>query len=259
VAFSQTEACADAHIVNGYEDETYRPAKTVTRDQMAVYISRALVTPTGDAAIPAGPATASFTDVATSHWAYKWIEYAVAKNVIKDTRMGRTSPPAAWTAARWRSTSRAPWYHPAAMLQSPCRPAIPPSRMSQPTTGLQAGRYCADQGVVKGYPDGSYQPAGVVTRDQMAVYVARGVQAGVGAGRRGEGTGERAQRAGRREAPGHRSGERDAPGVAAGRDRAFTPAGSRRVEAQALTPRGLPRLRRSSIPPPPSPQTRSLV
>ena len=29
------------------------------------------------------------------------------------------------------------------------------------------------QGVVKGYPDGSYQPAGVVTRDQMAVYVAR--------------------------------------------------------------------------------------
>ena len=33
--------------------------------------------------------------------------------------------------------------------------------------------YCKSKGVVTGYPDGSYQPATVVTRDQMAVYVAR--------------------------------------------------------------------------------------
>jgi len=33
--------------------------------------------------------------------------------------------------------------------------------------------YCAAQGVVQGYDDGYYHPERQVTRDQMAVYVAR--------------------------------------------------------------------------------------
>jgi hypothetical protein len=33
--------------------------------------------------------------------------------------------------------------------------------------------YCVAQGVVQGYEDGLYHPSDVVTRDQMAVYVAR--------------------------------------------------------------------------------------
>jgi hypothetical protein len=33
--------------------------------------------------------------------------------------------------------------------------------------------YCVNQQVVRGYEDGYYHPENVVTRDQMAVYVAR--------------------------------------------------------------------------------------
>jgi hypothetical protein len=33
--------------------------------------------------------------------------------------------------------------------------------------------YCVEHGVVNGYDDGTYRPANVVTRDQMAVYIAR--------------------------------------------------------------------------------------
>jgi hypothetical protein len=33
--------------------------------------------------------------------------------------------------------------------------------------------YCVNEGVVKGYDDGNYHPDYPVTRDQMAVYVAR--------------------------------------------------------------------------------------
>ncbi|MBN1459625.1 MAG: S-layer homology domain-containing protein, partial [Armatimonadetes bacterium] len=33
--------------------------------------------------------------------------------------------------------------------------------------------YCVEQGVVGGYLDGTYRPEVVVTRDQMAVYIAR--------------------------------------------------------------------------------------
>ena len=48
-------ACVDAGVVTGYEDGTYHPEFQVTRDQMAVYISRALVSPSGDAGIPDPP------------------------------------------------------------------------------------------------------------------------------------------------------------------------------------------------------------
>jgi PKD repeat protein len=35
--------------------------------------------------------------------------------------------------------------------------------------------YAAQQGIVQGYPDGSYRPTELVTRDQMAVYIARSI------------------------------------------------------------------------------------
>ncbi len=76
---------------------------------MAVYVARALVAPTGEAAladwVPAAPR--NFPDVPDTFWAYIHIEY------------------------------------------------------------------CVENGVVQGYPDGNYHPGNVVTRDQMAVYIAR--------------------------------------------------------------------------------------
>jgi hypothetical protein len=33
--------------------------------------------------------------------------------------------------------------------------------------------YLAEQGIVHGYDDGLYLPSGIVTREQMAVYIAR--------------------------------------------------------------------------------------
>ena len=106
-AFDHIEYCVESGVVCGYGLALYQPECEVTRDQMAVYVARAMVAPGGDAAIPDPPATASFADVPTSFWAYKQVEY------------------------------------------------------------------CVGQGVVKGYDDGEYHPEYPVTRDQMAVYIAR--------------------------------------------------------------------------------------
>jgi hypothetical protein len=70
-AYSQIDACYTAGIVQGYSDGTYKPTDPVTRDQMGVYISRALAG--GDDAVPAGPATATFSDVPTDYWAFKYV------------------------------------------------------------------------------------------------------------------------------------------------------------------------------------------
>jgi C1A family cysteine protease len=72
---------AFAHgIVVGYWDG-YHPDETVNRAQMAVFVARAIAG--GDGAVPPGPPTATFTDVSTAHWAYRYIEYCHDQSVVQ--------------------------------------------------------------------------------------------------------------------------------------------------------------------------------
>jgi Tol biopolymer transport system component len=82
-AESEILACTAAGIVRGYPNGTYDLDGAVTRDQMAVYVARALAG--GDAQVPTGPEAASFTDVGTDHWAYRYIEYVASDeaNVVQ--------------------------------------------------------------------------------------------------------------------------------------------------------------------------------
>ncbi|HUU54676.1 MAG TPA: S-layer homology domain-containing protein, partial [Armatimonadota bacterium] len=80
----------NAGISQGYDDGYYRPEIIVTRDQMAVYVARALCG--GDAYVPTGPVTATFEDVPNMgygldetepYWAYRYVEYAVSQDVVQ--------------------------------------------------------------------------------------------------------------------------------------------------------------------------------
>jgi len=51
-AWRYVQAVAEAGVVGGYADQTYRPSDAVTRDQMAVFVARAVAG--GDASVPAG-------------------------------------------------------------------------------------------------------------------------------------------------------------------------------------------------------------
>lgn len=77
-------------IAQGYSDGKYHPEYEVTRDQMAVFLSRAIAG--SDSAVPAGPATATFKDVPTNFWAYKYIEYLVANNYASGYADGNYRP-----------------------------------------------------------------------------------------------------------------------------------------------------------------------
>jgi len=175
-AVDQVLACLEAGIVKGYPDGLYHPTDPVTRDQMAVYISRALATPTGDAAIPEGPATASFSDVQTSHWAYKYVEYAKSQHIVagypdgsygpgSKVDRGQMSVYVARAIAYPKGEDGLASYTPPATATFPDVPAD--------HWACRYAEYCKSQSIVGGYPDGTYQPDTVVTRDQMAVYVAR--------------------------------------------------------------------------------------
>ena len=175
-ASAAVEAAVAAGLVEGYPDGVYQPSLPVTRDQMAVYISRALAG--GDAGVPSGPAMAGFPDVPADHWAYRYIEYAAANGIVTGYPDGRYHPT--------NSVDRAQM---AVFIARAT--AIPTGEAGVPDPGCHAPvfpdvpcdfwarkyvQFIKGKGVTSGYPDGLYHPSDPVTRDQMAVYVARAFQ-----------------------------------------------------------------------------------
>ena len=75
------EALALAGVVQGFTPTTYGPAGIVTREQMAIFVSRGMAG--GDGNVPSGPAVATFTDVPSSRVSYKYVEYCVANGVVQ--------------------------------------------------------------------------------------------------------------------------------------------------------------------------------
>ena len=169
-AFDAIKACATAGLVGGYPDGAYHPELPVTRDQMAVFISRALAG--GDAGVPAGPETATFSDVPTSYWAFKYVEYAKSQGVVGGYPEGTYQPTVPVTRDQMAVfVARAIAGGDASVPTGPATATFP-----DVPTGFWAFKYVEyikTQGVTGGYPDGTYRPALGVTRDQMAVYVAR--------------------------------------------------------------------------------------
>jgi hypothetical protein len=176
-AWAEIEACYAAGIVSGYPDGTYRPSTPVTRDQMAVYVSRAISG--GDAYIPTTPGTVTFPDVPQDYWAYRWVEYAAANNIVQGYDDGKYRPTLAVDRGQMavfiaRSIAT-PTLGDAGLVDY----TPPPTPTFPDVTSTNAWAWCyryveyiAAAGIVHGYDDGRYHPEVICTRDQMAVYVA---------------------------------------------------------------------------------------
>jgi hypothetical protein len=159
-------------VVAGYPDGTYRPGWQVTRDQMAVYMARALCLPTA-------PYEGYFrlTDVPASQWAWPWIEALVRAGVVAGYPDGTYRPATAVTRGQMAVyVARGIW----GGMDLPAGPSV--GRfvdVADPTPGPKYWAYDAIEfavahHVVQGYPDGTYRPEKEVTRDQMAVFVWKG-------------------------------------------------------------------------------------
>jgi hypothetical protein len=171
-------ACYEAGIVSGYGDGLYPPELAVTRDQMAVYIARALEAPSGEAVladwVPADPQ--DFPDVPADHWAYTHVEYCVENGVVAGYDDGSYHPEYEVTrdqmAVYVARALVAPTGEAALADYVPSEPEDFPDVVSD-FWAYRHVEYCVENEVVHGYEDGYYHPEVIVTRDQMAVYVCR--------------------------------------------------------------------------------------
>jgi len=169
-AFDEVLDCVEAGVVAGYDDGLYHPDIQIDRALMATYTARALAG--GDSSVPDGPPTPTFPDVADDFWAYKYVEYAVSHNVVQGYEDGYYHPEILLDRGQMAVfIARSVAGDDASVPDGPASPTFP----DVPTDfwSYKHVEYCVDQGIVGGYPDGNYWPALPVTRDQMAVYVAR--------------------------------------------------------------------------------------
>jgi PKD repeat protein len=167
-------SCAGAGIVAGYDDGSYQPDNPVTRDQMAAYVSRALAG--GDEGVPEFTGTPTFPDVGAEHWALDYVEYAAAQNVVAGYGDGSYHPEEQVNRAQMAVyVARALVAPEGEAGLADYVPADPRNFSDVPTDhwAYTHVEYCVENGVVAGYEDGNYHPDYTVTRDQMAVYVAR--------------------------------------------------------------------------------------
>ena len=169
----QIEQTYENGIVKGYDNGTYRPAFAVTRDQMATYVARSLAG--GDDQVPDGPIDPTFPDVPTDHWAYKYVEYTVAANIVVGYDDGTYRP--AVPVDRGQMAVYIARALAGGETGVPPPPADPSFSDVGPGTDWEwcypHVEYIAGRGIAGGYEDGTYRPATVCTRDQLAVYVAR--------------------------------------------------------------------------------------
>jgi len=157
-------------VVQGYSDGTYRPLVQVTRDQMAVFMARALK-------LTVPPFENKFTDIPEDFWARPQIEALVDSGIV----VGYAEPDGTST------------YRPALVVgrdqmavfvargiaggdaNVPSGPAV--ATFPDVGTDYWAFAYiefAVAHGVVQGYPDGTYQPLVAVDRAQMSVFIWRG-------------------------------------------------------------------------------------
>jgi hypothetical protein len=172
-AYTEITTAVQFGYVGGYPDGTYKPTQTVTRDQAAVFVARAVAG--NDSWVTTPPSTPHCSDVPTSNWAYKYIEYLVSQGVINsDCTFVSTDMPFEYNPTGTLSRGDMAVLLSRAVRGETGVPTATKQTFSDVTSSNQAYKYIeylASIGAVSGYSDGTFRPTGTVTRDQLAVFM----------------------------------------------------------------------------------------
>ena len=169
-AWEYIEAVVANGVANGYPGGEYAPAVSVNRAQMAIFVARAHAG--GDANVPTGPVTPTFSDVLPAEVFYDHVEYCYANNIVQGFDPTTYGPYGMVTREQLAIyIARALTGGDSSVPPGPATPTFPD--VAPTDIAYDHVEYCYDQGVVRGFPDGTYGPTVLVTRDQMAVYISR--------------------------------------------------------------------------------------
>ena len=158
-ALKPIEYLAGEGVLSGNGDGTFAPDKTVTREEFVKMIIAAFGFESTGAGI-------SFTDVANSHWAYKYIEAAVENGIVKgisETQFGMgsyiTRQDMAVIANRIINLK-------GISVEAGTASFTDDAKIDD--YAKDAVNVLAGAGILNGYQDGSFRPQGSLTRAEAA-------------------------------------------------------------------------------------------
>lgn len=154
-------ALADAGVINGYPDETFKPDGNITRAEIMTMVVNAL-------GILNAEATASFNDVAKADWYYVYIASGAANNLIKGYEDGSFKPNSNITRAEvmtiiYRVLNER------SLLTAKAGEAVFADDASIPDWSKNMVYALRDNGIVTALSDNKIQAEQLATREQCAV------------------------------------------------------------------------------------------
>jgi hypothetical protein len=155
-------------ITSGYGDGRYGPDDFVTREQMAVFITRALedVPPDGYCGD-----TAPFSDVSATRWSCKYVKRLVELGITSGIGGGLFGPEDTVTREQMAA------FLTRALNEVPndgyCGTVDPFTDVPYTWWSCKYVKKLAELGITAGYGDGRFGPGDFVTRAQMAVFLSR--------------------------------------------------------------------------------------
>lgn len=150
---------AEAGITGGAVDGTYRPRLDVRRDQMATFLARGLDLP---------PAQPDFPDVPEDSPHRTTIGAVELAGITGGFADGTFRPAAAITRGQMATFLTRALDLPDGSARFP---DVDPDDVHAPAIAA-----VASAGIAAGFPDGDYRPNSTVKRDQMATFLARGLE-----------------------------------------------------------------------------------
>jgi hypothetical protein len=165
--YADVASLASMGAVSGYTDGSFHPSATTTRAQLAkiVAVAFGLVTDTNTSA-DTSTSTAHFTDVPVGHPFYRYIESLYARGLISGYADGTFHPYEAVTRGQVaKIVVSAAGY----TLDNPERASF--SDVAAGTTYYRYIETARTQGILSGYPDGTFRVNAAATRGQIAKIV----------------------------------------------------------------------------------------
>lgn len=155
--------CAENGITNGMSDTQYMPNGNVTRAQMATFIYRLAGKPT------IKDKTEPFKDVYDSDWSHDYIAWAYHEGIIKGVSANAFDPNSPVTrgqAITMLCRFTGPMINSVSYARFKDASSIPADFQSAVSWGV-------DNGIINGFPDGTFRPNDPITRAEMAVMLQR--------------------------------------------------------------------------------------
>lgn len=161
------EAIYQAGITGGCSNEKFCPENGVSRAEMAVFL---LHGEHGDSYAPPTP-SGIFADVPANHWAASWIEQLAREGITSGCDNGNYCPDLMITRSQLAIFVLRTKYGP--QYTAPSASGTMFSDVTKNTWAASWIEQFAREGISSGCGNGNYCPDDVVTRAQMAIFIAR--------------------------------------------------------------------------------------